>query len=300
MPGPIDVFISYAPQDVELRREFEEHLSVLRRQGLIKAWHVGQVEPGQGWRIWADGQVRTTQIIFLLVSASFFASDDCHDCEMGRALERWRRGDAQVVPILLRPSDWEHTELGRLQPLPGNRCPITSWSSRDEAWADVVSGIRAIVARLAGFPPQGYAGHVASAPAEQAPDPSPPALDLATLTATAQRLLARELLQKAPATITREATWTLRVDVGPQPLVVSVRAHAAKDRGILRSLEHTLEMMDALDDRIRFLEMQQMGAAGLAFDFGREVRTRRGELEKEAANLSGVLTLLVQDVRAEK
>jgi hypothetical protein len=127
----------------------------------------------------------------------------------------------------------------------------------------------------------------------------PTSIELGALTTAEQRLLARELLQKAAAIVTREATWSFRADIGREPLLVCVRARAAGDRGVLRALAHALEMMDALEDRIRFLEMQQLGPAGLAFDFGREARSRRAELEGEAASVSEALALLVHDLRSE-
>lgn len=149
MPGPIEVFISYAPQDAELRRELEEHLKLLGRHGLIRSWHAEQIGPGQSWRTQINNRVSSAQLILLLISASFFASDDCHDVEMAKALDRWQRGEVQVVPILLRPCLWEETQLRRLLPLPDNRIPVTSWLSRDEAWANVARGIRQVVERMA-------------------------------------------------------------------------------------------------------------------------------------------------------
>lgn len=149
MPGPIEVFISYAPQDIELRRELEQHLAILKRQGLIRAWHVEQIAPGQGWRTAIESHVTTAQLILLLVSASFFASDDCHDLEMGKALERWQRGEAQVVPVLLSQCLWETSQLRRLRPLPDNGVPVTSWTSRAEAWANVARGIHRMVEQMA-------------------------------------------------------------------------------------------------------------------------------------------------------
>jgi hypothetical protein len=147
-------------------------------------------------------------------------------------------------------------------------------------------------------PAGGDAGTGGDAMSQSRNGVAPAPLDLGTLRTTERRLLARELLQKASTNASREATWTFRTEVG-RPLVVSVRASVARDRGVLRSLEHALEMMDALDDRIRFLEMQQMGPVGLAFDFGREVRGRRAELDREAASLSEALALLVQEIRSE-
>jgi hypothetical protein len=64
---------------------------------------------------------------------------------MTRALARHARGEAVVVPVVVRPVDWQDTPLGRLQALPRDGEPVTRWSSPDEAWTDVARGVRAVV-----------------------------------------------------------------------------------------------------------------------------------------------------------
>ncbi|MEB3318480.1 MAG: hypothetical protein VKO39_10135, partial [Cyanobacteriota bacterium] len=54
------------------------------------------------------------------VSPGFLASAYCNGIELKRALERHERGEARVIPVLLKPVDWEgehHHSLSRLQPL---------------------------------------------------------------------------------------------------------------------------------------------------------------------------------------
>jgi len=82
------------------------------------------------------------------MSADFIASDYCYTVEMARALERHKAGTAHVIPILLRPVDWEKTPLGVLSPLPTNRTPVTLWINQDAAWLDIVRGINEIVRAL--------------------------------------------------------------------------------------------------------------------------------------------------------
>src|SRR5262249_1650226 len=84
-------------------------------------------------------------IILLLVSADFLASDYCWDVEVATALERHARGEATVVPVIIRPVDWRSTPLGRLQGLPRDGRAVTSWPNRDEAWADVIMGLRSLI-----------------------------------------------------------------------------------------------------------------------------------------------------------
>ena len=58
------------------------------------------------------------QIILLLISPSFLASDYCYDIETKRALDGHDKGEAKVIPVLLRPVDWEGAPFARLQGLP--------------------------------------------------------------------------------------------------------------------------------------------------------------------------------------
>ena len=63
-------------------------------------------------------------------------------------MERHERGEARVIPIILRPTDWRETPFDKLQALPTNDKPITKWSNRDDAFLDVVKGIREAVETL--------------------------------------------------------------------------------------------------------------------------------------------------------
>jgi hypothetical protein len=52
---------------------------------------------------------------------------------------------AAVVPVLLRPNDWESTSLKNLKPLPEDRVPVTRWTDPDDAWANVTAGLRRLI-----------------------------------------------------------------------------------------------------------------------------------------------------------
>jgi hypothetical protein len=49
---------------------------------------------------------------------------------------------ARVIPVLLRPTDWREAPFGKLQVLPANGKPVTTWRNRDEAFLDISRGIR--------------------------------------------------------------------------------------------------------------------------------------------------------------
>jgi internalin A len=148
----IRVFISYAYEDQRLRERLEAHLALLQQQGLITMWHDRKIIAGTEWASEIDAQLHTAQIILLLVSAAFLASEYCNGIEMARILKRHESGQARVIPVILRPVDWRIAPLNKLQALPTGAEPVTGrrWRNIDEAFADVSRGIREVVQALKG------------------------------------------------------------------------------------------------------------------------------------------------------
>ncbi len=185
-PATIEVFYSYAHEDEELVKELRKHLSILKRQGVIRDWYDREITAGTDWKGQFDQHLNSSGVILLLVSADFLASDYCYDVEMTRALERHDQGEARVFPVILRKVDgWQGAPFGKLQSLPTDGKPVTSWKIRDEAFADVARGIRQAVRQLAVLQPKS-----SSSPASRPADPltpSPqrtPAMDRLTLVRT--------------------------------------------------------------------------------------------------------------------
>jgi hypothetical protein len=103
------------------------------------------VGPGANWAEALDAHLETASIILLFISADFFTSDYCYGVEMQRALEREIAGEAQVVPILVRPADWTDAPFAHLRALPTDAKPITSWRDQYTALTDVAAGIRRVI-----------------------------------------------------------------------------------------------------------------------------------------------------------
>src|SRR6266571_3082086 len=115
----VEVFYSYAHEDEGLRNKLVEHLSTLRRQGFITEWHDRKIVAGADW-----------------------------------ALERHHAREACVIPIILRPTDRSNTPFARLEALPTDGKPITTWRNRDQAFLDIAKGIRKVIEELASSPPR--------------------------------------------------------------------------------------------------------------------------------------------------
>jgi formylglycine-generating enzyme required for sulfatase activity len=148
MERNITVFISYAHKDEDLREELEKHLCLLKRQYFINVWHDRDISAGTDWKRAISTQLNTAQIILLLISPDFMASEYCYSDEMKQAIGRHQAKEARVIPIILRHVDWEEDPLfGHLQALPTGGAPIESdrWRYRDEAFLDVVKGLRKVL-----------------------------------------------------------------------------------------------------------------------------------------------------------
>jgi hypothetical protein len=88
-----------------------------------------------------DQHINSANIILLLISADMLATRYSYGREMARAFERHTAGEVRLIPIILRAVNWQNQPFAKVQALPSNAQPITSWRNQDEAVADVVKGI---------------------------------------------------------------------------------------------------------------------------------------------------------------
>ena len=116
--SPVKLFYVYAPEDQRFRDRLDVHLSILRRTAMITSWYDRQIVAGTDWEREVSRHLEEASIILLLISSDFLASDYAYKVEMQRALELHKEGKAIVIPILLRPVDWERSPFGSLAALP--------------------------------------------------------------------------------------------------------------------------------------------------------------------------------------
>lgn len=126
------IFCSYAHEDERLRARLEEQLAPLRHEGLIDDWYDHEILPGQSYNAAIAVALDAADVILLLVSASFLASDYCYQRELRHALERRRQGQTAVVPVILHDCDWQTSLFGGIEALPDRGQPVSSrrWKTR--------------------------------------------------------------------------------------------------------------------------------------------------------------------------
>jgi hypothetical protein len=137
------IFFSYSHRDDVLRNQLETHLAMLKRQGVISTWHDRRLVAGDNVDDGIANELNRADIILLLVSPDFFASEYCYGVEVTRALERHASGEARVIPVILRPCEWHVAPFGKLLAAPTDGRPVTKWPDPDDAFLDITKAIRA-------------------------------------------------------------------------------------------------------------------------------------------------------------
>jgi len=146
----LNIFFVYSREDSILRERLDKHLSGLKRRNFINTWYDGKINPGKEWEEELNFNLSKSDIILLLISADFIASDYCYEIEMKKAIQRHENGEAIIIPVLLTPCDWSELPFAKIQALPQNGKPITSptWPNQEVALNEIANAIKETVDNL--------------------------------------------------------------------------------------------------------------------------------------------------------
>jgi hypothetical protein len=139
------IFISYAHEDEDLKNELSKHLQVLKRSSRVQVWSDREIASGEAWDATIMSELQHADIILLLISVDFIASDFIWDKELSVAMDRHRAGSARVVPIILRRCDWASLPYAELQALPHRATPVSEYADRDVAYTEIAQAIEQLV-----------------------------------------------------------------------------------------------------------------------------------------------------------
>lgn len=143
-----DIFIAYSHEDIQFKNVLKKFLQPLLREGRVSVWDDYDIEAGKDWDAAIKERLYGAGIVLLLVSADSLASEYFYGREVQVSLERHERGEAIVVPVVLRHCDWKNTPLKNLEALPDKGRPVVEWPSADQAWQNVVDRLREVVAGI--------------------------------------------------------------------------------------------------------------------------------------------------------
>ena len=138
----VRVFLSCADEDREFLHTLERQLSSLVREGRIESWHRYKIGAGTEWKERAKEYLSIADIILLLVSPDFVASDYCYGQEALEAMSQYKERNARVIPVIVRSIDWENLMFGKLRCLPTDGKAVNMWQRKEEALANIARGVR--------------------------------------------------------------------------------------------------------------------------------------------------------------
>ncbi|MBE1301617.1 MAG: TIR domain-containing protein [Alteromonadaceae bacterium] len=141
----VKIFISYAREDETNKNSLIEHLSSLKNSGVVNHWHDREINGGSLWDQKIESELRSSNIAILLISSSFISSDYIKAKELEISYEMEKLGQLVIIPVILRACDWKNCEFSRFQAYPSDAKPVKSWDDTDEAFMDIVKGIRKVI-----------------------------------------------------------------------------------------------------------------------------------------------------------
>lgn len=148
MQKKLKVFLSYSHKDEEMKKHLDTFLINLKRSNLVEVWQDRELLAGTEWDDAIKKELETADIILLLVSADFNASNYIWENELATAMQRHEKGEARVVPVILRNCEWQDMPYAKLQALPTNGKPVSEYPDRDSAYTEIAKAVRRVVEYL--------------------------------------------------------------------------------------------------------------------------------------------------------
>lgn len=119
------VFVSYAHKDRALLEDMLVYLKALEHDyGLSLIWDDSDIQEGEAWRRKIDAYLPVSPLAILFVSPYFAASDFIRKNELPTLLNRWERGEAQLLPVVAKYCSLENLGLSHLQAVANPEKPL--------------------------------------------------------------------------------------------------------------------------------------------------------------------------------
>jgi hypothetical protein len=153
---PVKFFVSYAHADEVHKDTFLVFLKPLVRNKEISIWNDRAIVAGEEWDDEIKNALLSSDVVVFLISPDFLGSDYINEVEIREAFKLHETKKAYLVPIMVRNCDINsqifdndpNTKISRFQGLPLNFKPIVTWPDKDEAWMNVVNGLKPLIKKI--------------------------------------------------------------------------------------------------------------------------------------------------------
>ena len=147
----MNLFIAYSRKDEPFLKKLTSHLKPLKRSGVLNmVWYDQKIEVGTDWERAIEQAIMSANIIILLISSDFLASEFAYHREMMTALDLHNQGQVRVIPVIARECLWENAPFAKLQVLPKDGVPLNSreWASEDSPYVDIIEAVQVAVKKM--------------------------------------------------------------------------------------------------------------------------------------------------------
>ena len=147
------IFVSYAHADTEWLKALDPHLKGLERHAQVERFDDRELVGGDDWGAKIKAALDSADIILLLVTANFTASDYIHRIELPTALKRRKAAGCAIVPVLFENCYRELLGIDDINYLPkdesGALKPFNKWrkAQKPDALTQIVKHIHAQLKR---------------------------------------------------------------------------------------------------------------------------------------------------------
>jgi hypothetical protein len=119
-----EVFISYSRKD----RQWVEILGEFLRKHNISFWSDTEINPGENWREALENSLNTSQVVILLISPDYFASEFVKNFELPLILEKAKNQQIWLFALIVSPTSEVDDSLRQYQFVNLINEPLSSFS----------------------------------------------------------------------------------------------------------------------------------------------------------------------------
>lgn len=154
MEKSVKIFISYAGSDRPMLEMLEKHLNPIQQAygTRLIVWSDRSIQPGQFWDEEIRKHLHSADIYLMLTSVDSLLSDYVAGIEIPTAIERSKKGEAILIPIILQACPWMLSGLAKFMALPKNGMPVSTYPNPDLAFIEIVKELSTLLESRIGKP----------------------------------------------------------------------------------------------------------------------------------------------------
>lgn len=142
----LKIFISYSHKDAKYKADLLSHLKSIELTHNVDVWHDGKILAGDTIDSEVLIQLGISDVILLLVSPNFLASSYCIQIELNKAIERHKKGQCIVVPVILSETIIDDSlSFSKLLRVPEDGKPIQKFKPQNNGYVNAVAKIKQMI-----------------------------------------------------------------------------------------------------------------------------------------------------------